>query len=335
MLLALAPGVAASERDPGETSSGTVTSNGREYPYLLYTPTSYEPGRPTPLLVVAHGCQTTARQEMELTLYNQLAEREGFVVLYPEVDEIGRQLPGPLNHCWKFFDPSAYFRGNSDSAAIADMTRSVMSGRAIDPERVYLVGVSAGGLMASVGAAAYSDLYAAVGLVVSAGYADGLCFTNGVGIPVALSAQLAFQQMGPRARVVPVIGIGSDADLAFPASCTAKAVEQGLRTSNLVLSGGQDAPLSLTPSAVREEQEPGGHAYTVSEFRDPDGCLVAERWIIHGMPHAWPGGAEYGGYTDTRAPDGAEATWSFLERYRRSDTALPCVEAPSPVVGAR
>jgi poly(hydroxyalkanoate) depolymerase family esterase len=335
-VLAWTPGVALAAPDPpdpGQTSTGTYMFNGAEFPYLLYTPTSYRPGRAAPLLVMVHGCQTTAETEQKVTLYDRLAEREGFVVLYPEVDAVGKQLPGPLNQCWKFFDPTAYFRGNSDSAAIAEMTRSVMSGLTVDAERVYLVGTSAGGLMASVDAAAYSELYAAVGLVASAGFADGPCFTDGVGIPIEASAQLAFDQMGPRARVVPVIAMGSDADLAFPANCTVKAVEQGLRTNNLVISGSQDGPLALSPAATREEPNPGGVPYTVSSFRDPAGCLVAERWIVHGIPHAWPGGTadpKYKGYTDTRAPSGAEATWAFLERYRRSDTAMPCAEAPCP-----
>ena len=96
VLLALLPGIAsgATDRpDPGRTTDGTVTSNGTEYPYLLYTPTTYKRRRPAPLLVVVHGCQTTAQQEMELTLYNRLAERKGFVVLYPEVDEVTQRCP--------------------------------------------------------------------------------------------------------------------------------------------------------------------------------------------------------------------------------------------------
>lgn len=211
------------------------------------------------------------------------------------------------------------------------MTRAVMSKRTIDDERVYLVGVSAGGLMAAIEAAAYPDLFAAVGIVASSAYADWPCFVTGIGIPVAISAQPAFSQMGPRARVVPLIAIGSDADQAFPATCTGKALEQGLRTNNLVLSGRQDGPIRLTPATVREEQEPGGYAYTVSSYRDPAGCLIGERWVIHGMPHAWPGGTtdqRYAGFTDSRAPSGAEGTWAFFERYRKSGTAMPCSEAP-------
>jgi poly(hydroxyalkanoate) depolymerase family esterase len=336
LLLALLPSIASGATDrpePGRTTEGTVTSNGTEYPYLLHTPASYKRRQGAPLVVVVHGCQTTAEQEMELTLYNRLAEREGFVVLYPEVDEARRSLPGPLNHCWRFEQPSAYFRDQSDAAAIADMTRAAMASRAIKAQRVYVVGVSAGGLMAAVEAAAYPELFAAVGLVASAGYADGPCFTTGVGIPVESSAQLAFEQMGPRARVVPRFVIGSDADLAFPAACSDKALEQGLRTNNLVLSGDQTTPLLLAPASVREKRKRGGHAYTVSRYRDPDGCLIGKKWIIHGMPHAWPGGTkdpEYAGYTDTKAPSGAKGSWAFLSRFTKRKTSMPCAEARAP-----
>ena len=332
-VLALTPGAAAADADPpdpGRTTSETVTSNGTEYPYLLYTPASYRPGRPTPLVVAVHGCQTTAEQHMRSTLFNQVAERERFLVLYADVDMLGRTQPGPANQCWKFPYPPVYFRGNSDTAAIADMARAVMASRAIDPERAYVVGTSAGGLMAAVEAAAYSDLFAAVGLVESAGYADGPCFTTGVGVPVELSAQLAFQQMGPRARVVPTFVIGSDADLAFPENCANKALEQGLRTNNLVLSGTQEEPLALDPAVVREKQEPGGYSYTVSRYRDPDGCLIGEKWIINGMPHSWPGGTsdpKYAGWTDPKAPSGAEGSWAFFDRYTKRRTSMPCAES--------
>src|SRR4051794_30272207 len=118
---------AARSSDPGRTTSGSVSFRGTEFPYLLYTPKAYKRNKAAPLLVMVHGCQTTAEQELRVTGYNQLAEREGFVVLYPDVDAIGRQLPGPLNQCWKFFDPTTYFRDNSDMGAIVAMTQAAMS----------------------------------------------------------------------------------------------------------------------------------------------------------------------------------------------------------------
>jgi hypothetical protein len=110
-------------------------------------------------------------------------------------------------------------------------------------------------------------------------------------------------------------------------------MEQGLRTNNLVLGGSQEAPISLAPAAIRHERKPGGYTYTVSTYQDPAGCLIGERWIIDGMPHAWPGGSadpKWSGYSDPKAPSGAEGSWAFLRRYTKRDTAMPCAEAPAP-----
>jgi poly(hydroxyalkanoate) depolymerase family esterase len=126
-----------------------VRSHGTPYPYILYTPTTYTRDTPAPLVVVLHGCQTTADEQMHSSLYNPVAEREGFVVLYVEADKVGRAQPGPAANCWKFAYPPAYFRDNADGAAIADVTRAIMAQRTIDPERVYVAGISGGGLMAS------------------------------------------------------------------------------------------------------------------------------------------------------------------------------------------
>jgi poly(hydroxyalkanoate) depolymerase family esterase len=334
LLLLAAPGFATATAEraaPGKTTRGTVISNGDEYRYRYYTPKSYSPAHAAPLVVVVHGCQTTAKQEQAITRYDRLAERKGFVVLYPDVDAAGRTQPGPLRDCWKFLDPNSWKRGSGDSAAIADMTRAIMAKRSIARGRVYLAGISAGGLMASVEAAAYPDIYAAVAVMSSSAYSDWTCFTSGGGIPVNTSAQLAFDEMGRRARVVPTFVLGGDSDLAFPWSCTAKALEQGLRTANLVADGSQQGPISLEPATIRRGQEPGGHAYTVRIYHDPSGCRVGESWRIHGMGHFWSGGTTdpaYAGYTDVKGPSAAKATWAFFQRYRKSDTGLPCAEAP-------
>ena len=67
----------------------------------------------------------------------------------------------------------------------------------------------------------------------------------------------------------------------------------------------------------------------MSRYRDPDGCLIGEQWLINGMPHALPGGTtdpKYAGWTDPKAPSGAEGAWAFFRHYTKSDTAMPCAE---------
>ena len=327
-LCASSPALAA---DPGSTQTFTYGSGLSAYPYIVYVPTTYNAARPAPLLVMTHGCQTTADQQMRANLLNPLAEREGFIVLYPDIDPIEAAQPGPLARCWQFPAPTSWHRDSGDPAAIAAMTRAVMARWKIDPERVYMAGMSAGSFMTSIMAAAYPDLFAAVAINAGGAYADGTCIGVPAGLPVALSAQMARDEMGSRARIVPRLVMGGDADQGIPPGCADKALQQGLRTNNLVLGNAQDSPISLTPASVREEPKPGGYSSTVSTYRDPAGCVIGERWLIHGMNHFWPGGSsdpKLAAFTDPKGPNGAEIAWKFLSRYTKSSTAMPCAEAP-------
>jgi len=314
--------------DPGRTTAGAFAYRGSSYRYIQYVPRSLPKGRPVPLVVMVHGAQTTAEQEVHATGFNRVAERRHFIVLYPDVEAIGRAAPGPINQSWLFYNPLDYSRGYGDPAAIAAMTRATMAKAPIDRRRVYFVGVSVGGLMESASLAEYPDLYAAGVNVESAGYLDGFCFANGVGIPVAASAQLAFAQMGSRKRVVPDMVITSDGDRAFPHQCGEKALEQALRVDNLVLTGSQTNGISLHPASTTPGHVPGGRSYDVSTYRDARGCLVGEKLLIHGMPHAWPGNAtvdpKYIGYTDPTAPNGADAAWAFLRHFTNAHNPTPC-----------
>jgi poly(hydroxyalkanoate) depolymerase family esterase len=324
---------AAGQRDPGRTQTFTYDAGGDAHPYILYTPKSYERRDPAPLLVMAHGCQTTAEEQMRANLFNALAERHHFVVLYPDVDAAETQQPGPLRNCWKFFDEANWHRDQGDPAAIAGMTREAMARRRIDPQRVYLVGMSAGSFMTSIMAAAYPDLYAAVGINAGGAYGDpGCLFGNPATRPVDDSAAAAYAEMGPRARVVPRLVMGGDSDQGVPPQCADKALEQGLRTNNLAIDGVQTAPLALTPSSVQEVPPPGPGRYasTVSTYTDPDGCMIGQRWLIHGMNHFWPGGSrdpQWANFTDPNGPSGAKIAWRFLHRYTKRGTAMPCAEA--------
>jgi len=323
--------VADDPPDPGTVQTFEFGTGAEARPYIVYTPASLVAGRPAPLLVMVHGCQTTAEQQMKANLYNALAEREGFVVMYPDVDEALEQMPGPLKRCWRFYQSGSWHRDQGDAAAIAGMTRETMTRAAIDPERVYVMGMSAGGFMTSIMAAAYPDLYAAVGINAAGAYADSGCLVLPSPFPVEMSAANARTEMGSNARIVPRLVMGGDSDQGIPPACADKALEQGLRTNNLVLGDSQTSPISLTPSAVREETNPnpGGYGSTVSEYTDPAGCLIGERWLIHGMNHFWPGGSSdpaLKNFTDPKGPNGAEISWKFFSRFKKSDTSMPCAE---------
>jgi poly(3-hydroxybutyrate) depolymerase len=200
----------------------------------------------------------------------------------------------------------------------------------IDTQRVYMMGMSAGSFMTAIMAAAYPDIYAAVGEMAGGAYADPEClFGNPATTPVQVSAEAAYTEMGSRARVIPRLVMGGDADQAVAPACADKALMQGLRTDNLVIDGTQTAPIKLTPASVVDRQKPGGYAYTIRTYRDPAGCVIGERWVVHGMNHFWSGGSsdpQLASWTDPKGPSGAEASWRFFSRFRKGKTEMPCAE---------
>lgn len=312
----------------GTSRSYTYGTGLDAHPYVVYTPKGWTPRRSMPLLVMLHGCQTTAEQQMAANLYNPLADRRGFVVVYPDTDAIENAQPGPLTRCWQFFSPTDWLRGSGDAAAVAAITRQVMAARHVDARRVYVMGMSAGAFLSADVAAEYPDLFAASGENAGGAYADGTCMLQSlVALPVELSAQLAYLQMGPRARVVPRFVIGGDADAGIPPACADKALQQGLRTDNLVLDQQQSAPIGLSPTSVRSGQVPGGRSYTVSDYRDRNGCLVGQRYLVHGMGHYWSGGSgdpALASFTDPKGPSAAVASWDFLSRFTLTLTGAVC-----------
>lgn len=309
---------------PGETQTYTYSAGTATGTYQTYTPASL--GRavgPAPLVVLLHGCATTADMQQRLTALDAIAERERFMLLVPDQGTLGSA------QCWDWYTAA---RGESDAAVVVGMVDEVKARVAIDPERVYVIGSSSGAMLTPVVAMSYPDVFAAAGIMAGIAYKDLGCPFTGVTLPADQLARQAYDAMGERRRVVPLINIGGDADTSVPPACQDNATAQFLLTNGKVL--GQ--PLG-TLKSVRKEQVPGGHSSTVTEYFDLERCRVVERWNVHGMGHLWSGGGagpDERGLNDQKGPDGGEIAWRFFSRFRRSETGPPCAEtkaASSPV----
>ena len=300
---------------PGPWDQRTFTFAGQTRRALVHPPAGVPSQTAVPLVCMLHGCTQDAATFAAATRMNDAADRHGFVVVYPQ-----QELGDNAQRCWNWFMPEHQARGAGEPASIAAIVRELVgtaSSRAIDPRRVFVAGLSAGGAMAAILAATYPDLFAAVAVH------SGLAYRSAANVGAAFTAmargsedaiglgRAAHAAMGDHARAVPSIVVHGSAD-ARVAPVNADRVLQQFMTANGLAAPETNHLDIARPTATSRGQVDGGHAYTRRQWTDRRGVLMHELLKIDGLGHAWSGGAPGGSHTDPRGPDATEAIWSFF-----------------------
>lgn len=295
----------------GQFTRGTHQHGSLTRDYRLYVP----PGaaRARPLVVMLHGCTQDPDDFARGTGMNQAAHEHDALVLYP-----AQAADANPSRCWNWFKHNHQVRDRGEAALIASLTQQVIAGHGIDPGRVYIAGLSAGGAMAASVAAAYPDLFVAVG--VHSGLAPAAAGT----LPEAMSAMRGQAESG-RAQAaclpLPTIVFHGDQD------STVHPVN-GERVIAAVQAGHRARPAAAV--VVEQGRSAGGQSYTRTTHgvggnathsthgtQGTHGAPWAEFWLLHGAGHAWAGGRSEGSYTDPRGPDATREMLRFFFSHSR------------------
>ncbi len=286
---------------------------------LVYTPDAL--ASVGALVVVLHGCGQTAAGYAEGAGWLDLADRYGFVVLCPE-----QTSSNNINRCFNWFSPHDVARGSGEIASIAEMVQRAMTDHAVDPRRVFITGLSAGGAMTAALLAAYPELFAAGAVIAGLPYGaadnvqEALAAMRHVPTRSAKAWGDKVRQAAPKAGPWPRIAIWhGDADTTVsPQAADAIA----LQWTNV---HGVTAPIQEKTSSPR-------HSHTV--WRTSDGQVVVELHRIAGLGHGTPIAATGPEGCGAAAPWILEAGLSSSLQLARS-WGLADVERSTPAKPAR
>lgn len=296
----------------GDWLSGMALGPAGARRFHLYRPPDLQlaPGEKLPLMVMLHGCGQTGRDLAASTRMNRLADRERFLVLYPEQDRLAN-----AQGCWNWYERRSG-KADAEAATLMAAVDQVLLLYPADRERVAIAGLSAGASMAALVATRYPGRFKAVAM------------HSGVAPGAARSSATALGAM--RGRHVP----------PMPATAVGKAMGAAAAFATLppmlVLHGDADRVVSSSnagssaavwamatgaqPGSARTQQRGKRHPMRITDYTRRGRTLVT-LCEIAGLGHAWSGGAASMLFSDAAGPDASKLVWAFAAKQFKAAVA--------------
>lgn len=240
----------------------TVISCGLTRRYLLFVPNSYQPDQPVPLVISVHGFVQWPAHQARLSGWNQLADREGFLVAYPK----GRGFP---LRWYTQLSTADQEKSGEDVQFFKDLISELSASYNIDPDRIYVNGMSNGGGMANLLASELSERIAAFGGVAG--------------------AYLSSTEIRREHRPVPWIAFHGIDDPIVPYQ--GGEINRGLRSSRFPSVEIWAADWAQSNGCrIQPELEMFTDQVTKISYLDCRGAGDVILYKIAGAGHTWPGG---------------------------------------------
>ncbi len=279
---------------PNATVEKTIQVDGLERHYLVFVPNKAK--EPMSVVIALHGGGGKAEQMERSVGFNNLAEKHGFIVIYPD----------SLGGYWNDGRGVEFMRAQKENINDVKFVRALLDDVAkdhrIDRSRVFATGISNGGFMSHRLAAEASDVIAGIAPVVG-GMAPTIAEKFKPQFPVSI---LIIQ--GDSDPVVPIDGgdvVGRDSTRGKVISTKAALAKYVERNGNL----GDPAKTKLDANSPDEK------AVEIAKYSDGPGGVKTWFYLVKNGGHAWPGRSQVA-RQNGQARNGfsaTEAIWEFFK----------------------
>ena len=289
----------------GETAglSGSLLLQNRKRFFSFHRPAFVHRDGPMPLVIVLHDGGGSPERMADITLFNHLADRQGFMVAYPSAidrfwNDGRKEAPGD--------------KSIDDVAFLLALRDHLVKSFHVDGQRVYLVGLADGGMMAMRAACESTRSFAAIATVNAS-------------MPVDLG-----KMCQPKAQM-PIMMIAGTADPIVPYKGgevnlfdeTAGKVVQVEETANAwQINNGCSAGPKIKDMIDRDRQD--GSSVKIHRWMKCRAAAEVALYEIERGGHSWPGTgrqlAQLRKFVLGRPNmdfDASDEIWQFLARFKR------------------
>jgi polyhydroxybutyrate depolymerase len=236
--------------------------------YIVHLPKGFRQGTSYPLVLVFHGGKGTPSGMQSLTNFNPVADREGFIVVYPagyEQSWADSRLETPAGR-----------KGIDDVGFISKLIAKLVQDYGVDSKRIYATGISNGGNFSQRLGCELADKVTAIGVVAA-------------GMPTNLA-----NTCNP-SRPVPMLLMFGESDPIYPLQGGNTKVGSVLSVNDAVMKRVALNQCSARPKVawLPDTAPRDGTRIKQTVYTNCKNRANVEYYLVQGGGHTWPGGTQY------------------------------------------
>ena len=316
LFLGLSIGVMSAKSKAEQTINGSAWTLYGSRDYQITFPKNYKPNQAYPLVIAMHGCLQNSKAFAGGARLEKFANDYEAIILMPD-----QQLLANPYKCWNWFYPINQDR-SGEPAIIMNMLEKVKTDYLIDTQRVFAMGMSAGGATANTLGNCYPETFKAIashhGIQYNATENPMLAqdvFYRGPKISPKRAADKGYRCQGgvPKKTTMPALTIQGTRGIMDPSNSVA-IENQFLFFNDLLHNGKFDQSLGLVMRKTTTQTE-ADYDYDTYSWVDLKGQRIVERVEIVGLGHSWSGGDSDYDWNDPKGPDATALIFEFFRHH--------------------